>query len=137
MIDLLWWTDDLETGVASVDQQHKAIFLKAHEIFNMGENTELEELKEITSFLMSYTNKHFLDEEELMIETSYPGYEAHKESHNEFVKKVYEIYLKIEENRVDEDFFNDLKILIIQWLARHINDEDKKFIDYYNSVIEN
>lgn len=133
---MLWWTDDLETGDASVDEQHKAIFFKAHEIFDMGEDTEIEDLREIMSFLMSYTNRHFLDEEELMVKSSYPGYEAHKEEHNEFVKKVYKIYLKIEEDKVDEELFNDLKILTIEWLARHINDEDKKFIDYYNSIEE-
>lgn len=37
---MLEWNRDLEMGVKTIDDQHKAIILKANEIFQMDENTE-------------------------------------------------------------------------------------------------
>lgn len=127
---MLWWSDDLKTGVEQIDNEHKSIFDKANEIFDLGKNTTIEELKSVISFLMSYTNNHFLEEEQLMIENQYDKFLEHKERHNLFVEEVYKIYLRANEGEIDEDLFNDLKILIIEWLAKHINGYDKEFVKF-------
>lgn len=131
---MLWWNDNLATGVKTIDDQHKSIFDKANEIFDMGKNTKPKELKEIISFLISYTNNHFLDEEQLMLENHYGSFIEHREQHNLFVKEIYKIYLRANNEEINEELFNDLKVLIIQWLANHINNADKKFVDFYREV---
>lgn len=128
---MLWWNDELETGIKSVDEQHKSIFSKANEIFDMGKNTQKKDLKRIINFLMSYTNNHFLEEEQLMIENQYGRFMEHRKQHNLFVEAIYKIYLRVDNDEIDEDLFNDLKILIIEWLAKHINVEDKDFVRFF------
>ncbi len=124
---MLWWSDDLKTGIQSIDNQHKSIFNKADEIFKLGENLDKDEFKSIISFLMSYTNNHFLEEEELMISFEYEDLLAHRGEHNYFVEEIYKLYLKSLE-AIDQEIFIELKVLIIEWLANHINVDDKKFI---------
>lgn len=125
---MLWWTDDLETGIFIVDEQHKNMFNKANEIFDLGINEDVEKIKKIFIFLMEYSNNHFHDEEKLMIQEEYTGFMKHRNEHNFFIEKIYEIYQSICSEGIEEDNLNDLKVLIIDWLANHINGEDKEFI---------
>lgn len=131
---MLWWNDDLQTGIKSIDDQHKAIFSKANEIFDIGINTKKEDLKKIINFLMSYTNNHFLEEEQLMIESGYNKFMEHKQQHNLFVEEIYKVYLRVENDEINEDLFDDLKIMIIEWLTKHINNSDKDFVKYFKTA---
>ncbi len=131
---MLWWNDELETGVKSIDMQHKSIFDKSNEIFDMGEDTDIEDLEEVISFLMCYTNNHFSDEEQLMLENQYSEFIEHRRQHNLFVEEIYKLYLRVEKNEINEDLFNDLKVIIIEWFARHINTSDKEFVEYFNTI---
>ena len=128
---MLWWTDDLETGIFTIDEQHKKMFNKAEEIFELGTDTDtdIEQVKKIFIFLMDYSNNHFYDEEKLMMVEEYEGFIDHRNKHNYFIEKIYEIYQNIIEKGLTEDDLNDLKVLIIEWLVDHINGEDKKFIE--------
>lgn len=131
---MLWWNDDLKTGVESIDEQHKSIFYKANEIFDMGIDTDMEDLKNTINFLMCYTNNHFLEEEQLMMENQYNEFIEHRRQHNLFVEEIYKIYKRVDKGQVDDDLFNDLKIMIIEWFAKHINGSDKNFVKYFNSI---
>lgn len=126
---MLWWSDDLKTGVESIDKQHKSIFHKANEIFNLGVGIDPNEFKKIISFLMSYTNNHFMEEEQLMIDYEYEELVEHRKKHNYFVEEIYKIYLK-SSKKIDEELLILLKVLVIEWLAEHINVWDRKFVNY-------
>lgn len=125
---MLWWTDDLETGISIVDEQHKNMFDKANEIFDLDPNEDVEKIKKIFTFLMNYSTNHFYEEEQLMIQYEYEDFIEHRDQHNYFVEEIYRIYQNISREEVREDDLNDLKVLIIEWLVNHINGEDKKFI---------
>lgn len=125
---MLWWTDELETGVELIDSQHKSIFKKAHEIFELGVDFDKKELKKMIGFLMGYTNNHFTDEENLMVDYEYKDLLEHRRQHNYFVEEIYKIYLRSTE-KIDEKLLNDLKDLVTKWLREHINVHDKKFVD--------
>lgn len=125
---MLWWTDDLETGIFAIDKQHKNMFNKAYEIFELGIDADLEEVKKIFIFLMDYSNNHFYDEEKLMMIEEYEDFINHRSEHNYFIENIYEIYQNITSEGLREEDLSDLKVLIIEWLANHINGEDKKFI---------
>lgn len=124
---MLLWSDDLETGIESIDSQHKSIFEKAEEIFELDIDVNQDKFKKLISFLMSYTNAHFSDEEELMINYGYEDLVEHRREHNYFVEEIYKIYLK-SMKKIDQETIIKLKILIIEWLANHIKVDDKKFI---------
>ncbi|CAK7022388.1 hemerythrin family protein [Tissierella carlieri] len=126
---MLWWTDDLKTGIDSIDKQHKSIFDKASEIFNLETNSSTKEIESIFVFLMSYANNHFYEEEILMMENSYENFIEHRRQHNYFIEEIYNIYQNIVNGHASEENLNNLKVLIIDWLANHINGDDKKYIE--------
>lgn len=134
---MLKWDDDLAMGIELIDDQHKAIIVKANEIFKMDENTDKEDLKEIISYLMSYTNNHFLAEERLMIENDYDKLIEHRQQHNLFVEKVYKIYLRINTDQIDRKIFDDLKEIMAEWLGEHLHNDDRDFAKYLNGIREN
>lgn len=131
---MLWWTDDLKTGIESIDKQHKSIFDKANEIFDLGVNSDVKEVDKIFVFLMGYANNHFYEEEILMMENSYEGFIEHRRQHNYFIEQLYKIYKDTIDGQVTEENLNDLKALIIEWLANHISVEDKKYIKVMKDI---
>ncbi len=125
---MLWWTKDLETGIETIDKQHKSIFDKASEIFNLGNNSDSKEIEKVFIFLMSYANNHFYEEEIFMMESSYEDFIEHRRQHNYFIEEIYRIYQKTMCGQASEENLNDLKALVIDWLANHINGDDKRYI---------
>lgn len=127
---MLWWTDDLKIGIESIDKQHKAIFDKSNEIFNLGIKSDISDIEKIFTFLMSYATNHFYEEESVMIESKYDKFIEHRNQHNYFIEEVYMIYQDIISSDLSEASLNDLKVLIIDWLANHISYDDKQFIEH-------
>lgn len=127
---MLWWTDDLKTGVKVVDDQHRSIFEKAAEIFELDIEKDLEKIEKILKFLMGYTTNHFYEEELMMMESNYPDFIQHRQQHNYFVEEIYKLYLKTVDNGITEDVLKKLKILVIEWLVDHISKSDKEFVSF-------
>ena len=125
---MLWWTDDLKIGIDMIDQQHKSIFDKSNEIFNLGIKSEIDDIEDIFMFLMGYATNHFYEEETVMIEYKYDKFMEHRDQHNYFIEEIYRIYQNVINNDLFETSLNELKVLIIDWLANHISHDDKKFI---------
>lgn len=74
------WRDDLLTGVAEVDDQHKELFRRFGELLtacNQGKGGE--EVLRLISFLDDYVVKHFTAEERIMRQHGYPDYLEHKQ----------------------------------------------------------
>lgn len=125
---MLWWTEELRTGIDYIDKQHKSIFDKANEIFNLGIESETKDVEKTFKFLINYSNDHFHEEEEYMIELKYNDFIEHRNQHNYFVESIYKIYENIMINGLSMENINNLQVLIIEWLANHISVYDKKFI---------
>lgn len=126
---MLWWTDDLKTGVESIDRQHKSIFEKASKILELDMETDFEEIEKAFIFLMGYTNNHFYEEELLMMENKYINFVQHRNEHNYFVEEIYKLYLKTLDGSISENTLANLKLLVIDWLVNHINKSDREFAE--------
>lgn len=149
----LIWTDDLDTGVAEIDCQHRRIFdliNRVHRALSHGEtaqsngvsqgrdgedmliaplfqdsNVERSELGAAIDEVVDYTLTHFAFEEGLMEMVDYPFYAAHKKVHDAFRQRIVE-YLSF--FREGEDVADELLGMLTNWLFNHIRCDDKVMV---------
>ena len=128
LFEIFPWDDNLETGIAKIDAQHKKLVdilnrLVAH-LANLSSVTDLDE---IFDELIDYTDYHFKTEEGIW--TQYfegdAWLEAHKKTHNSFLSETLEIKKNQEKKEFDEVIYDIVRFLS-QWLAYHILDTDKR-----------
>jgi len=131
---MLWWTDELLTGISVVDKQHKEIFDRAEEIMNFEEDSLKENVKESFDYLIDYVKYHFKSEEEVMIKYCYDNLDNHKNAHASLMESLYKLHEHFLLEGTDQDLLDDFKVLIIKWLINHIDIEDKKFASFVRSV---
>ncbi len=127
---VLGWSDSLLTGVDSVDNQHKELIERAIKLEKAVADKDKAVVAETMAFLQYYVTQHFKDEEELMLKHNYPGYDAQKNAHDLFVKKLAEIKEGFESTGVTTALMAKLKVNVNSWLVGHINTMDKQLGKY-------
>ena len=75
-------------------------------------------------FLVDYTKRHFTAEEEIMMNSGYPGLSNHNELHKTLINEVMGVLLGLKEGQTIEP--NKLVSFLSDWLINHILEEDKK-----------
>lgn len=121
------WSKNLETGIDSVDTQHRMLL----EILNSVHTAMVEgresEITNSFNRLMEYTESHFAHEEDLFTRFNYPFASAHKREH---AKLKSEARARIAEYQSGSIGMMDILAFLIDWLQDHISTTDKKFGDY-------
>ena len=128
---MLWWSDDLKTGIKAVDEQHKSIFDMVGDLLNIEDPKDKKSVIEVIGFLLKYVANHFRDEEDAMIKSEYPDYEKHKKEHKAFTEKLNLFVEEITNSGINEQKIDQLKLMVIEWLIVHISDSDKEFARFY------
>jgi len=132
------WDPALETGNATIDDQHRMLFALANDLADAiasctvtdegiceeDENT----LANAIYGLTGYCVEHFHDEEALMDAAGYPSLPTHR---------IFHERLAAETLKRAADYFNDEGIIpeslapfFTEWLAGHIRREDMRFAAY-------
>ena len=124
--ELFAWSDSYTVGIQEVDEQHQVLVSLLNQLHvaiieHHGKATS----REILDRLAEYTRTHFLLEESLMRLTHYPGFDIHKQQHEELIKQVQDLQHKLDEEKVAITF--ELLHFLKNWLAQHINESDKRF----------
>lgn len=137
------WNDSLLTGEEIIDEQHKGIFRLAEEAIVICSSCSINDWSSVSPAeiatedilidsiyaLGDYIVGHFYEEELLMEESEYPGYEEHKEAHMILSEKVVGYMSKMMSGgEISPDKFS---IFILEWLQQHILHKDKEFITFY------
>ena len=121
------WLDDYNIGIEEIDSQHKELFkilVQLKQSFSKDEDA-LKTFK----FLVDYTDKHFLKEEEFMQQISYPDYDEHKRIHKDLIDQVAGMLKGI---RAGDKFDSSYLVkFLTDWLLTHIGDEDKRIGVYF------
>jgi len=123
--DLFTWSDDFSVNVQEIDEQHKVLVGLLNELHlaivgHHGRKTS----REVLDRLAEYTRTHFLLEESLMRLTNYPGFEVHKQQHEELISQVQALQHKLDNENVAITF--ELLHFLKNWLIQHINENDKR-----------
>lgn len=120
------WTNELDVMVDDMNDQHKILISIMNDLFELngrraGKYKILRKLNE----LVSYTRKHFRDEEAYMESIKFTGRKNHKIIHERLLKQLnaYAEDFKVNNEGLTEKFFYFLK----NWLATHIEHTDNKY----------
>jgi hemerythrin len=131
---IFMWTEDLETGVAMIDDQHRELFLRLNALLEACRLQKgREEIELFLAFLDEYVIHHFVAEEQEMAESDYPGISAHKAEHREFVMQMLAI------KKEAREYGAGIHVILMtvrasgDWLANHIRKTDKAMAAHLRS----
>ncbi|WP_199825294.1 bacteriohemerythrin [Gorillibacterium timonense] len=128
---MIAWRDELNIGVDAVDKQHQELVRMLNDFLEAcTQQKGKEKLEETLDFLISYTVKHFNDEEALMKGAGYPHYIEHKAEHDQFVKEVAAIQQQLKEKGASVLTTIKLNRALVDWLINHIQKNDQQMGEY-------
>lgn len=120
------WDARFETGIVSVDEQHRRLVEIVNRIGTalIAGNASEEAIAKIFSELAGYATLHFADEERLMTESgvSAAHLEMHRQHHRQFVEQLASMW------KGRAELGNPAEVLhgfLSSWLTFHILEEDQ------------
>ncbi|EKD81227.1 MAG: hypothetical protein ACD_39C01901G0006 [uncultured bacterium] len=128
------WSEAYLIGCQQVDEQHKELIEKVDELELRLENDEADDnsFTDALMFVVDYARNHFRDEENLMIETGYPGFENHRILHDRLVNHLANFLKDMQKG--NGGTFSELVSYLHVWIDGHVLVEDIKFGRFYRSA---
>ena len=121
------WTDDLSTGSAAIDDQHKELFKRVDALLEAcGQGKGKAEVSQVIRFLDAYVVTHFSAEEQYMEKHNYPGFAKHKALHLEFTEQFGELKREFEKEGPGLYLVVRTNQMVLQWLLNHIRKVDRE-----------
>lgn len=130
---LIEWNQGFSVGIAEMDNQHKQLVNLLNDLYSaMQSKKSSETIGKVLNKLISYTEKHFSDEEEFMRKYSYPGIGSQIKEHTAFADKVLKFKGDYDTGRTSISV--SVTSFLKDWLVNHISISDKKYGDYINNT---
>jgi hemerythrin len=121
------WTDELATGNAAIDAQHKQLVKAVNDLIDACKSGKgRTSLNATMKFLVDYTVKHFTDEENLQKQYNYPDFANHKRLHDAFRATAVALAKQLEAEGASIALVAKVNTSVGDWLVKHIKQEDKK-----------
>jgi len=119
------WSEDLRTGIAEIDAQHRALIRQFNELIAAcKEKKGSEELARFLTFLTGYVHRHFDDEEREMVRISYTGLERHRGEHEKYRRRLAELKERILVRADADQMTADALWMAAEWFLDHIRQVD-------------
>ncbi len=128
VIEIFPWNENFETGIATIDDQHRQLVMILNGLaMHLANRASAEELNEAFVELADYANYHFRAEEAIWSRHfgDDEAYRKHIATHHSFIDEV----LALKENETHkglDDVIHDIVAFLSKWLAYHILDTDKR-----------
>jgi hemerythrin len=125
------WNNNLSIGIPEIDRQHKELCDQIDKLFEACQQRKgAEEVKNVLTFLESYTVKHFAEEERLQQKINYPKYQQHKPKHTDFINQVTKLKKEVLDSGVTIAVVIKVNQAISDWLIHHIKEVDSDLKNY-------
>ncbi|GJL81340.1 MAG: hypothetical protein DHS20C01_09740 [marine bacterium B5-7] len=126
-----------DVGVNAINRQHLRLATYAIEFNQIADeligreptNQDWRKMDAVFSRVMRYVETHFREEEELMREHGYPGFDSHKRLHDRFIEDLVKVQSQINNRKVA--FKKKFGTMLWDWLIHHINEEDYKYRQFF------
>jgi len=112
----LEWTKDLDTGIASIDAQHRKLVEMVNVLHDSAAAAECPS-KALVEGLRQYAGEHFHIEEGYMQCFGYPGFAAHLREHEAFMRAVAELDASCVSGEASTEAVSEF---LRRWLTEHI-----------------
>ena len=125
---LYWeWEASMDTGIESIDEQHRKIVDLINTLGQAVEHHDRQKTLGVLEELEQFTLTHFSFEEFLMENGNYPAFESHKQVHQRFAGRIagYKESCARGED-ISRKLLQDLKV----WLTNHIQRDDQDYAPY-------
>ena len=124
--------DELQTGVRLIETSRQCLAFMTGELFHpqMICANRTASCRRIHDTLR-YLRRNLEREETLMRLCGYPDHIQHKAEHDDFLKKLTELYETLKCSTYDNEEFRHL---IIDWTASHAEEHDKQFGDFLKNL---
>jgi len=131
------WKEKYRIGVPLIDEQHQELFRRVTDFVTSlrseGEwETKLSKVNETLTFMKDYVITHFGDEENYQKQIGYPGYEMHREIHQQMMEYVNNVAERYEREGYDEEIIQQFAGKLLAWLINHVAAMDQKIAQYAN-----
>jgi hemerythrin len=114
-------------GVEKIDNQHKELLNLVNDSINHSTGNagaERNFFDRIIRIGVDYLKTHFFTEEQIMLQTGYPGYDAHKAEHDAMVKNLTDTIANIESGKTPLNLL-EFSLFLRDWFLNHIPSFDK------------
>ncbi len=120
------WDQNFETGIASIDGQHRKLFDMINDLHDaMQQKRSKEAIGQILGRLIDYTGSHFGHEEQAFRSTGYPEEGNHKQEHARLVEQVLALQAKF--NSGEAVLTQSVIDFLQDWLIKHIKGTDMRY----------
>lgn len=129
------WDQSMDTGNPMLDREHRALVALLNKVLEISAapDRDVEIMHALTDMYL-YAKEHFFDEEGLMERVGYPERERHMDLHRTFVEKAKALTDDCLEGSLD---FAEFAEYLMEWLKRHIADEDLRIVRWAEEQAEN
>lgn len=123
------WSQEFETGIDIIDEQHKRIFEYLTEIDEAIANKATGEIERVIKGVIDYSISHNTFEESLMEQARYPLLEAHRKVHERFKERAHAYGRRFESGENPIRLAREIRSDIGLWLTNHIRRDDKHYVE--------
>jgi hemerythrin len=125
------WSEDLSTGIADIDEQHKELFLRFNALEDAcRQQRGLDEIGRYMDYLMEYTAYHFAAEEREMSRYNYTGLQRHHQEHEQFKREINALYNEIRVTGARMTLVQTTRWASMEWLVAHVKNTDGEMAAY-------
>ncbi len=129
------FTNDLLTGVYTIDSAHQQIIDQAEKITQLALEEKIQpKINEALYFLEEYVIVHFDQEETIQRDSDYPGYISHKNFHDLFRDRLEAIIEQHDANPTSPAIKENIVKLFGEIFYTHILTMDQELAAYLREV---
>jgi hemerythrin len=129
---MIQWSSTLSVGLSEIDGQHKILIGLINELSDaMAQQKGKEVVGKTIKGLLDYTITHFSNEEKYFDRFKYENTADHKREHALFISRVREFQSDYEKGTLGVAV--DVMFFLSDWLKKHIQGSDKKYVPLFSS----
>lgn len=119
------WTQDLNTGIEVIDDQHKMIVDYINQLELVVKQRDRAAVGGVLVDLTDYTLSHFAFEESLQEDAGYMFAKPHKSVHEVFARRIARYQ---ERHNGGDNVAEELHAMLVNWLIDHIKRDDMAYV---------